>query len=126
MLIKSIKIGKLIRDQLPGIMQSQGMTLHKRSLEDDEFLQRLKEKLLEETREVIASQNLEELTEELADVLEVIASLSKLSGISMEQIESKRLEKRESKGGFDQRIFMDQVDMEENNPNIKYFNNYAK
>lgn len=52
MAIKSIQLEKLIRDQLPKIMESQGTTLHTRILVDDEFVQMLKEKLLEEAKEV--------------------------------------------------------------------------
>ena len=122
MAIKSIKLEKLIRDQLPPIMESQGTTLHTRILVDDEFVHRLKEKLLEEAKEVNLAQNLEELTEELADVLEVIHALSKASGLSMQAIENKRIEKRHAKGGFDAGIFVERVEMEDNNPAIKFFN----
>lgn len=122
MAITSITLEKLIRDQLPGIMESQGTTLHTRILVDDEFVQMLKEKLLEEAKEVQLAQNLDELTEELADVLEVIHALSKVSGISIQAIENKRIEKKHSKGGFDAGIFVERVEMEESNPAIKFFN----
>lgn len=121
MAIKSIRLEKLIRDHLPGIMESQGTTLQTRILVDDEFLHRLKEKLLEEAKEVHLAQNLDELTEELADVLEVIHALSKASGVSMQAIENKRIEKRHAKGGFDAGIFVERVEMEETNPAIKFF-----
>lgn len=121
MAIKSIQLEKLIRDQLPKIMELQGTTLHTRILVDDELVQRLKEKLLEEAKEVHLSENLDELTEELADVLEVIHALSKASGVSMQAVENKRIEKRHAKGGFDAGIFVERVEMEESNPAIKFF-----
>jgi len=122
MAIKSIQLEKLIRDQLPKIMESQGTRLQTRILVDDEFVQMLKEKLLEEAKEVHLAKNFDELTEELADVLEVIHALSKASGVFMQAIENKRIEKRHAKGGFDAGIFVERVEMEESNPAIRFFN----
>lgn len=122
MAITSITLEKLIRDQLPRIMEAQGTTLQTKILKDDEFVPMLKEKLLEEAKEVQLAENLDELMEELADVLEVIHALSKASGISLQEVEKKRIEKKHLKGGFDLRVFVERVEMEENNPAIKFFN----
>lgn len=49
------KVDKLIRDKLPQIMRSSGIQVFERVMEKDEYLKRLKDKLLEEAKEVIAS-----------------------------------------------------------------------
>lgn len=115
------KVDKLIRDRLPEIMRKRGIQVHERFMEPEEFVARLKEKLLEEAGEVKQARNQAELTEELADLLEVIYSLSKASGISQEQLERARLEKRKAKGGFDQKIYNPFVEIEESNLAIQYY-----
>ncbi|WP_395463290.1 MazG-like family protein [Wolbachia endosymbiont of Cantharis cryptica] len=64
-------------------------------MEKDEYIERLKDKLLEEAKEVIASKTPDENLEELADLLEVIHTLGKESGLSIEQIEEKRISKKQ-------------------------------
>ena len=45
------RVDKLIRDKLPAIMRSQGLTVFTRRLDDAEFVNRLKDKLIEEAGE---------------------------------------------------------------------------
>lgn len=123
MAIKSFKVEKLIRDKLPDILIAKGIALHNRIMEQKEFIQKLKDKLVEEAEEVRQTKNDEELLEELADALEVIYTLSSASGLMMEEIEMKRMEKRNLKGGFEEKIFNQQIDIEENNQTIAYYLN---
>ncbi|WCR53540.1 MAG: hypothetical protein PG981_000562 [Wolbachia endosymbiont of Ctenocephalides orientis wCori] len=101
------KIDKLVRDHTPEIMRSHGMVVYYRIMEKDEYVERLKNKLLEEAKEVIASKTPDETLEELADLVEVIHALGKESGLSIEQIEEKRISKRQEIGSFDNRIYID-------------------
>lgn len=118
MKIKSFKVEKLVRDQIPSILQAKGILMHQRVMEQEEFIQKLKDKLLEEGEEVRKAKNSLELLEELADVLEVIQALSSASGLTMEEIEKKRIEKRSVKGGFEKKIFSQRIDIEESNQAI--------
>lgn len=120
MAIKSFQINKLIRDQIPELMRVKGVVMHNRVMDQEEFIQKLKDKLHEECQEVIQSNTSEELLEELADVLDVIHALSSAHHFSIEQIEEKRIEKRQQKGGFESRIFNHHVDVDENNSAITY------
>jgi hypothetical protein len=63
----------------------------------------------------------EEHTEELADVLEVIHALSKAYGISFEQIEQKRMEKKELKGGFELRLYGSHVEVDPDHSSLDYY-----
>jgi diadenosine tetraphosphate (Ap4A) HIT family hydrolase/predicted house-cleaning noncanonical NTP pyrophosphatase (MazG superfamily) len=121
MSLKRFKVGKLIRDHLPDLMRIKGIVVDERAMDQDEFIVRLKDKLLEEAKEVNDSQNMEELAEELADILEVVQSIANATGLTMQQIEQKRLEKRVTKGGFDRKIYSHSVAIEENNPVIAQY-----
>lgn len=119
--MKRFKIEKLIRDNLPEIMRAQGVKVHDRVMDHNEFISKLKDKLLEEAEEVKQTTHLDHLTEELADLLEVMKTLCNATGIAEEQIEKIRLQKRKEKGGFDRKIYNHFVDIEESNPAINYF-----
>lgn len=126
MALKSFKMNKLIRDQIPSQMLAKGIVMHNKVMNKEEFVQKLKDKLLEECKEVNESHTPEELLEELADVLEVIHALSVALDLPIEQVERKRLEKRQQKGGFDGRIFNYYVDIDEDNPAITYLSQTKK
>jgi predicted house-cleaning noncanonical NTP pyrophosphatase (MazG superfamily) len=121
MSLKRFRVEKLIRDLLPNIMRDKGILVYERTMEQDEFISKLKDKLQEEAGEVKHTANKNELTEELADMLEVLYALSKATGISWEQIEKTRLVKQKAKGGFDKKIYNPYVDIEESNPSIEYY-----
>lgn len=120
MAVKSFQMNKLIRDQTPNEMFAKGIVMHNRVMDRTEFVQKLKDKLLEECQEVIQSNTPDELKEELADVLEVVYALSKALDLPLEQIEEKRIEKRNLKGGFDGMIYNHHVDIDENHPEVHY------
>ena len=62
--------------------------------------------MLEETNEVLEDTNVKE---ELADLLEVIHSMLEYREISFEEVEKIRLEKKEKRGGFSERIVLDET-----------------
>lgn len=126
MAIKSFKMNKLIRDHIPVQMLAKGITMHNRIMDKEEFIQKLKDKLLEECQEVNQSHTSEELIEELADVMEVIHTLSNTLELPIEQVEAKRIEKRKQKGGFEGKIFNHYVDIDEDNPSIAYLSQAKK
>ena len=97
---------KLVRDKIPEIIKKSGGKPFTVILSPDEYSKYLNEKLLEECNELInATDNLSK-TEELADVLEVIYSIAKFSGISLKNLEEVRKNKKNENGGFESRIFL--------------------
>jgi predicted house-cleaning noncanonical NTP pyrophosphatase (MazG superfamily) len=48
--------------------------------------------------------------EELADLLEIIQALAKHHGSSIEEVEKVRKEKAEKRGGFEDKIFLIEVE----------------
>lgn len=119
--LKRFKVDKLIRDRVPDILRKKGIIVHERWMQQQEFIARLKDKLIEEAREVEKTEAKDELAEELADVLEVLHTLAQLHGLSIEELEKIRLKKREHKGGFESRIYNPFIDVQEDNPVIDYY-----
>ena len=95
-----MKYEKLVRDKIPQILDAKGITYEKRFANDQEYLSELIKKLQEESLEFQENGN----PEELADVLEVIDNLLKLSNYS--KVHDIKNQKREERGGFDQRIIL--------------------
>ncbi len=96
---------KLIRDQIPKIIESNKGIYETRVLNDSEFETELKKKLLEEARELISAKSGEELNE-LADVLEIVKSLSSHYKIPFNELQKYQLEKRRKRGGFKKKLFL--------------------
>ena len=97
---------KAIRDKIPEIIKKSGFDCNVQKLPDDEFLKKLEEKLLEEVSEYVESKSFEEL----ADILEVVFQIAKLSGISKEKLEEIRIKKNNERGGFNQNLFLIDTD----------------
>lgn len=96
---------KLVRDKIPAIIESTGQTCTTRILSQEEYLQKLDEKLCEELAEYQESKSLEEL----ADLLEVMEAVAKARGYTREQLLQLQKDKREKRGGFDERILLCEV-----------------
>lgn len=93
--------GKLVRDKIPQIIAAAGKKPITRILEQEEYLEELDRKLSEEVAEYQSDKSLEEM----ADVLEVLLAICEARGHSVEELMAVREEKRESRGGFEQKIF---------------------
>jgi predicted house-cleaning noncanonical NTP pyrophosphatase (MazG superfamily) len=74
-----------------------------RILKDNEYYEELKKKLLEETKEFLESDDIEEI----ADIEEVILAILKHKDISFEQLEKIRIKKVSKRGSFDKKIFLE-------------------
>lgn len=84
-----------------------------RYLSQEETLQKLKDKLVEESKEVFDSYDKEDKTqlkEELADVIEVIDAILYHNGFSLEEILTLRDTKKEVRGGFEKGVYLTSID----------------
>jgi len=102
---------KLVRDKIPQIIEAKGKEVSTIILSNEDYIKELKTKCLEEVEEYMKATTNEEAKEELADILEVLHAIAKTHGSSMEEIESIRLRKKQARGGFQERIFL--IDVEE-------------
>ncbi|MBP6869105.1 MAG: nucleoside triphosphate pyrophosphohydrolase [Candidatus Pacebacteria bacterium] len=101
------EFGKLVRDRIPEIIESKGEKVFIKTLEREEYVGALKEKLIEEAKEVQGTKDRPEVLEELADLLEVAMALMQVHRISFMEVEGVRRKKRQEKGGFDKKIYLE-------------------
>lgn len=92
-------MGKLVRDLIPKIIQDSGRIPETSIVSGFEYIEALKEKLLEEAREVLDAPS-EKVIEEIADVQEVISALISALGINLQQLEQVKNSKYLERGGF--------------------------
>lgn len=128
---RKFKTGILVRDKMVSLMEEQGIVVHKKILNIEEYTEALKNKLIEESNEVIeeinkVKVNKEELTEEIADLYEVIDCIKKRYNINDNEIIDKKNKKIESKGSFTKGEYTQYLEIEENNPAINYYLNRPK
>ncbi|MBQ6832302.1 MAG: nucleoside triphosphate pyrophosphohydrolase [Oscillospiraceae bacterium] len=106
---QTVIYNKLVRDRIPQIIEATGQHCTVQVLEKDQYLGKLEEKLCEELNEYQQSKDVEEL----ADLLEVIAATAQARGCSWEKLLQIREEKRQKRGGFQDRILLKEVIKEE-------------
>lgn len=100
---------KLIRDFIPSIIAASGRSCETRVLEGPEYVEALRDKLVEEACEVKAA-SARELATELADVLEVIDALLEAYSLQLEQVQLLQAARRSERGGFSNRLLLLRVD----------------
>lgn len=102
---KTVVYHKLVRDLIPQIIEASGDSCVIRVLDRDTYIDCLETKLTEELNEYLSSKD----AEELADLLEVVEALIKARGWSRDDVEQIRLRKKELRGGFEARIYLESV-----------------
>ena len=96
---------KLVRDNIPDIIRSNGETPVTKILDNTEYKKELEAKLNEEYLEVLESSGKSRI-EELGDMLEVIKALAELENSSLDEVIEVRKEKCLKRGGFNKRIYL--------------------
>ncbi len=96
---------KLVRDKIPQIIEESGKKFDIHFAEEEEYKALLEEKLEEEVSEFRTAKNLEEL----ADILEVLVGLAEGLGYTEWELFKMRDEKKEQRGGFEERIVLERV-----------------
>lgn len=100
---------KLVRDKVPDIIRKKGEIPVTCILSNEDFKRELYKKLKEEVREVIKAENEAETLEELADVFEVVSAIAELNNRSMSDVVMIADAKRKMRGGFDNRIYLEET-----------------
>jgi len=100
-----MRYNKLVRDKIPEIIKNKGAVPITHIASDDEYWQKLKEKLQEEVNEFTKDGN----DEEIADILEVIYAICDYKKIDKKELELLRKKKVEERGGFKNKIILDET-----------------
>ena len=90
------------------IIEEAGKKASWRMLSDDEFRTALKAKALEEAEELFEASD-DSLLAELADLSEVIDAILRAYDLSRKDLEALRRLKREERGGFTSKTFLESV-----------------
>ncbi|MFZ1301306.1 MAG: hypothetical protein WAQ27_01865 [Candidatus Microsaccharimonas sp.] len=99
---------KLIRDGLEATYVELNQQATYRKLSNKEYIQALKDKLIEEAKE-INPEDRESVINELADVCQVIEDLSNAYNISSVEINTVKDAKFKKKGGFSKALFVEKL-----------------
>ena len=96
---------KLVRDNIPEIIEKSGKHARIDVLSDEEYELFLELKLDEEIKEYHDSQDLEELV----DILEVIIALAQVKGCDFSDLVDLQRKKAAERGGFSKKILLIEV-----------------
>lgn len=99
-----MRYDKLVRDRIPEIIGAKGEECSFRVATDEEYAEKLYEKLREETEELIRDRN----AGEIADVLEVVDAIMGLEGISPNEVDVVKRKKSEERGRFSKGIILEE------------------
>lgn len=103
---------KLVRDLIPNIIELDGKTCVTYRLDDTQYIAEVNKKMHEELAEYEGAMTSDDAVEELTDLLELIYAAAKFHGVSVEELEAVRAEKAVKRGGFEERIFLVEVEDE--------------
>lgn len=99
-------MNKLVRDNIPTIIEASGARCTYRVLNDEEFYKALKVKLEEEVTEFLESDD----PSELIDIYEVLLAFLECSDISLDTFLRAAEHKRNGNGAFKNKIFLSSVE----------------
>ena len=103
-MLLDMKFNKLVRDRIPEIIRNKGEKPITRIADDEEYWQRLKDKLEEEVDEFLHDG---EEKEEIADILEVLHAIMDFRKIKKADVEKLRQKKEKERGGFREKIILE-------------------
>jgi predicted house-cleaning noncanonical NTP pyrophosphatase (MazG superfamily) len=105
-------------------MHKEQVIVYSKTLSKEEYIQQLKNKMVEEAHEVLESNSRDNLITELADVLEVISALAKAGDLSMKEIRATQRKKRDENGYFHHENYINYIEVAQDNRKvIEYMEN---
>ncbi len=104
--MKKIYYHKLIRDKIPAIIKANNAQYSIKRLSPKQFEIELYKKVGEEATGLMAAKNKRELTSELADVQEVLATIRRYKKIKPSCVRDELKKNMKRKGGFQKRLFL--------------------
>ena len=100
---------KLVRDNIPNIIEANGEEPIYHTLNDEEYWDALLKKDTEELEEVKEAESKDEILKELGDKLEILRAMAEYLGFTLEDVIKQADKKRQTNGGFQKRLFLETV-----------------
>lgn len=98
----SIVHNKLVRDRVPDNIAADGKRAILTIVTGDELLAAMRRKVVEEANELSCAQTKEQITEEIGDLLEIIAAYRNALGITAHDVQAQMMRKTSKCGNFTQ------------------------
>ncbi len=118
--MRKFKFSKLVRDRVVEKIEEGNGIVQKRILNETEFRKELFLKLIEEATEMSHAKE-SDIESEFADVYEIIQLVKKELGLNDNTLTHLMREKQEKAGAFDDRIYIDYVEVPEDSSWIEYY-----
>jgi predicted house-cleaning noncanonical NTP pyrophosphatase (MazG superfamily) len=100
------ELNKLVRDDIPDLIRERGESVTTATLDNESLIRALKEKLVEESYELLDARDIAAITAEMADIREVADSLIKKLNIANDDVTKEQTRKRRERGGFERGIVL--------------------
>jgi len=113
-------LDKLIRDKLRAEYERLNQKAVYRTLSKSELAEALKQKLIEEAKEIDVSDR-QSIVEEVADAYQVLEDMLTANGISLEEVQKVKLTKFEKKGGFTEATYIETLELSEDDDWNEYY-----
>lgn len=101
---KTMKYNKLVRDNIPEYIKGNGGNAIFHVANDQEYWQKLKEKLKEEINEFLEAESIEEM----ADILEVIDAICVAKNFKQSELIEVKTKKVKERGKFKDKIILEE------------------
>ena len=101
---------KLVRDRIPEIIRKAGEIPRTRVLNSEEFFKALKEKVLEEAKELARAKTRKEVINEVVDISELIDAIIVELEVPKLRICTLRRIKNKKRGAFHKKIFLGETE----------------
>jgi len=118
--VATFEFNKLIRDKLRIEYERMNQKATYRKLSSSEFFEALKQKLIEEVKEIQPTDR-DSVVNELADVYQVIEEMIKVYDIAPEEIQKVKATKLKKKGGFSEALFVETLELSDEDEWNEYY-----
>jgi len=114
-------LNKVVRDNYKNEYSKMGQEATFVELTPEQHKQLLIKKFIEEASEIDINESKEEITGELADLMQIFKDIMTLLDISEQQVEDYRQAKFDKKGGFINGVYVESIKMNDDDEWVEYY-----
>lgn len=103
------QLPKLIRDNVPELLKKENREIEYKIISGNEYDKALRQKLIEETSELLLTDDGNQLQDQLSDVLELIETYVDFKQFDKETIKGHQKQKKQERGGYLKGILLTKV-----------------